>query len=219
MKIKLHRFAILSLLSVFSSFHARNVIAEEQPADSKVKAAEKLDISEFSKLKVSPEKADIKLNTELEGLLSKMEAACKKSQMVFKPLSVAQMNFKPSDGTHTPRWNAEHLYGRQLQFFSQIYHSIDPENFEVVELYPAQMPKDYVAAHPEWSGEKEAEQMKKISRYIRTYAYLLNDLDLDKKVEGTNWSPRKLCQVMTAHFAEHTANVQKKFKLADWPSN
>jgi len=49
----------------------------------------------------------------LRELFDRMEAANRRSQDVFRKLSTAQMNFQPSNGTHTPRWNAEHMAGRQ----------------------------------------------------------------------------------------------------------
>jgi hypothetical protein len=77
----------------------------------------------------------------LSEMFDRMEAANRRSQDVFRKLSAAQMSFKPSNGTHTPRWNAEHMAGRQLLFFSQIYHALDP-SIPVVNLNPRQMPKD-----------------------------------------------------------------------------
>ena len=58
-----------------------------------------------------------KMNAELEQEFNAMEAACSESQEVFAKLSTNQMNFKPSNGTHTPRWNTEHMMGRQLSSF------------------------------------------------------------------------------------------------------
>ncbi|WP_146580536.1 hypothetical protein [Neorhodopirellula pilleata] len=65
------------------------------------------------------------------------------------------MSFRPSDGTHTPRWNAEHMAGRQLLFFSQIYHALD-SRIPVVDRNPQQMPADYEARNLIWSGKEEA---------------------------------------------------------------
>ena len=67
------------------------------------------------------------MSEELADLFANKEAACEKSRSVFAKLSVDQMNFKPANGTHTPRWNTEHMMGRELGFFSKIYHAIDPE--------------------------------------------------------------------------------------------
>ena len=174
---------------------------------------------------------------ELAKLLGKMDAACRASQEVFAPLSAHQMNWQPPNGSHTPRWNAEHMMGRQLGFFSEIYAAIAnkpsfvPPNFRLneqeireaytviphLDLNPAQMPPDYTAAHPDWDGAEEARQMERANAYVRRFAYLLDDLDLDAKAPGSFWTPRKLLEQMDRHFGEHTANVKKKFELEDWP--
>lgn len=155
-------------------------------------------------------------SVELAELFSKMESACRDSQHVFAPLSVGQMNFRPSNGTHTPRWNAEHMQGRQLQFFTQIYSALDPA-IPVIDLNPAQMPADYQAFHPDWSGAEEAMQMERASALVERFAYLLDGVDLDEPAPGSRWTLRRLLGQMERHYGEHTANVQKKFELADWP--
>ena len=153
----------------------------------------------------------------LVELFDRMEAANRRSQDVFRQLSVEQMNFKPSNGTHTPRWNAEHMAGRQLLFFSQIYHALD-ERIPVVDWNPRQMPKDYEARHPEWSGKDEARSMQRVDDFCRRYAYLLEDVGLDDKPPATPWpSLKALLLQMERHYDEHTANVKKKFELPDWP--
>ena len=154
----------------------------------------------------------------LKELFDRMEAANRKSQDVFRQLSVEQMNFRPANGTHTPRWNAEHMAGRQLLFFSQIYHALDP-NIPVVDWNPRQMPKDYKARNPGWSGKQEARFMQRVDDFCRRYAYLLNDSQLDTKPPATSWpSLRALLLQMEKHYDEHTANVKKKFELPDWPN-
>lgn len=155
---------------------------------------------------------------ELAELLKKMRASCEKSQKVFRPLSAEQMNWRPPNGTHTPRWNAEHLMGRQLLFFSQIYAAIDPERHEAIDLNPAQMPAHYEAGHSGWTGEEEAERMLRVSDYVQGHAYLLEGLDLDAKAPGSRWKLRALLKQMDRHFTEHTANVVKKMKLPAWPA-
>ncbi len=154
---------------------------------------------------------------EITDLLDRKEAACRESQKVFAALSTAQMNFKPSNGSHTPRWNTEHMMGRELQFFSQIFHAVD-DSIPVMNLNPKQMPPDYRAKHADWTGNEEARQMERVAAFTRRYAYLLKDLPLDKKAPGSFWTPRKLLLQMIRHYSEHTANVQKKFNLPDWPS-
>ncbi|MFN3192700.1 MAG: DinB family protein [Aureliella sp.] len=153
----------------------------------------------------------------LRDLFDHMEASNRRSQDVFRALSTNQMNFKPSNGSHTPRWNAEHMAGRQLLFFSQIYHAIDPE-IPVFNWNPAQMPADYKARHSDWSGKDEARMMQRVDDFCRRYAYLLKDVSLDEKPPATSWpSLRALLLQMERHYDEHTANVKKKFDLPDWP--
>ncbi|MEO1498123.1 MAG: DinB family protein [Planctomycetota bacterium] len=156
-------------------------------------------------------------NEELAELFAAMEASCEASQEVFRPLSAGQMNWRPPDGSHTPRWNAEHMTGRQLLFFSQIYAAIDPETHRVVDINPQQMPADYEAAHSDWTGDQEAAQMQAVSEYVRGFAALLEGEDLDTKAPGSRWTLRGLLKQMDRHFEEHTANVKKKFALDGWP--
>ncbi len=157
------------------------------------------------------------LPKEWAELFAAREQACRDSQQVFAELSAAQMNFKPSDGTHTPRWNAEHMMGRELGFFSQIYTELNTD-IHHLDLNPKQMPPDYVAAHPDWSGTEEARQMERVSAFTRRYAYLLDGLELDQQAPGSRWTPRALLKQMAKHYNEHTANVKKKFELPDWPA-
>lgn len=154
---------------------------------------------------------------ELAELFQRMEHSCEASQQVFAKLSTGQMNWKPSNGTHTPRWNTEHMMGRQLLFFSQIYHAIDPA-IPALNLNPKQMPEDYQYAHADWSGAEEARQMQRVSRFARRFSYLINDLDVDKRAPGSRWpSLKTLLLQMERHYSEHTANTVKKFDLPDWP--
>lgn len=155
---------------------------------------------------------------DLATLLDKMDAACQASQEVFAPLSAEQLNWRPPNGTHTPRWNAEHMLGRQLGFFSQIYSAIDPETFTHIDLNPKQMPDDYQPAHPDWDGAEQARQMQRASAYVHRFAYLLDGVDLDAKAPGSFWTPRRLLKQMDRHFAEHTGNVEQKFTLEGWPA-
>ncbi|MCA9260390.1 MAG: DinB family protein [Planctomycetales bacterium] len=174
-----------------------------------------------------PQRQDVDAVALLEGptpvpvhlreLFDRMEAANRRSQDVFRKLSTAQMNFTPSNGTHTPRWNAEHMAGRQLLFFSQIYHSLDPR-IPVIDWNPAQMPPDYKPRHPEWGGKEEARSMQRVDDFCRRYAYLLETTPLDAKPPATNWpSLKALLLQMERHYDEHTANVVKKFDRPDWP--
>ena len=157
------------------------------------------------------------LPVELERLMAAKEASCNASQEVFAKLSTAQMNFRPGNGSHTPRWNAEHMMGRELLFFSQIFHAQD-KAIPIMDLNPKQMPPDYVFRHPEWTGEEEARQMQRVAAFTSRFAYLLKDLPLDQKAPGSNWVLRGLLRQMDRHYSEHTANVKKKFELENWPS-
>ncbi len=159
-----------------------------------------------------------KMSEELEELFHAMEQANTDSQKVFAKLSVNQLNFKPANGTHTPRWNAEHMMGRQLLFFSQIYHAIDP-TIPVIDLNPKQMPPDYVFKHPDWDGQEEARQMQRVSDFTRRFAYLLDGVELDKKAPDSRWTLFGLLKQMQRHYGEHTANTIKKFELAEWPES
>ncbi len=164
------------------------------------------------------EHAEWRATGEFGSVLEKMAASNKASREVFAKLSAEQMSWRPPNGTHTPRWNVEHMAGYQLLFFSQIYAAIDPEHHKPIDIRPKQMPADYQAVHPDWTGEQEAAQMQRVSDYIQGHAYLLEGLDLDAKPPATHWPTlRALLKRMESHYAEHTANVVKKFELAGWP--
>ena len=157
------------------------------------------------------------MSEKLTQLFAKKEAACEKSRSVFAKLSVNQLNFKPANGTHTPRWNTEHMMGRELMFFSQIYHAVDPE-VPVMNLNPAQMPNKYKFAHPDWTGEEEARQTERVEAFTRRFAYLLDGMKLNKKAKGSRfWTPKSLLAQMERHYKEHTDNVVDKMKLEGWP--
>ena len=161
--------------------------------------------------------APSKMPNEMEVLFAAMEKASSDSQRVFTQLSTKQMNFKPGNGTHTPRWNAEHMMGRQLLFFSRIYGAQDT-SIPVMDLNPQQMPPDYVFAHPDWEGHEESRQMQRVVEFTRRFAYLLAGMDLDSKAPGSRWpSLRALLNQMHRHYSEHTANTVKKFDLPGWP--
>jgi len=158
-----------------------------------------------------------RMSDQLKTLFKKKEVSCQASQKFFAGLSVEQMNFKPDNGTHTPRWNPEHMMGRELLFFSQIYNAVDP-TIPVMDLNPKQMPKDYKFAHADWTGAEEARQMHRVEAFTRRFAYLLDGVDLDKRAPGSRfWTPRKLLEQMERHYNEHTANVKKKMELPGWP--
>ena len=189
-----------------------NFIAVSGVSKKKVRKSE----PQWVKISAQPWKMS---DSELSALFERKESSCARSRAVFAGLSVDQMNFVPGDGSHTPRWNSEHMMGRELLFFSQIYHSIDPE-IPVMNLNPKQMPADYVAAHVDWSGQEEALLTLRVEAFTRRFAYLLKDLPLDKKTKGSKmWSPRGLLQQMERHYKQHTDNVKKKMKLENWPKD
>ena len=158
-----------------------------------------------------------KMSGELKQLFAKKEASCQTSRAMFAKLSINQLNFKPSDGSHTPRWNTEHMMGRELLFFSQIYHAVDPW-IAVMDLNPRQMPNQYSFAHPNWSGAEEAAQTERVQAFTRRFAYLLDGMDLDQKAKGSRfWTPRGLLEQMDRHYKQHSDNVIKKMKLENWP--
>jgi L-ascorbate metabolism protein UlaG (beta-lactamase superfamily) len=154
--------------------------------------------------------------TELAELFAEKDAANARARAVFEPLSVAQMNHRPSDASHTPRWNAEHLMGAELEIFSRLYNSVDP-SFPVIDLRPLQMPEDYVAAHPDWDGAEEARQLERVALLVRRHAHLLRDIDLDEPFGDDSMTLRGALELMAHHYGEHAANVRKKFALPDWP--
>jgi len=159
-----------------------------------------------------------KMPADLAREFAGMEKASSDSQKVFAKLSVQQLNFKPANGTHTPRWNAEHMMGRQLLFFSQIYHHQQPV-IPALDLNPKQMPKDYVFAHPGWNGVEEARQMERVSQFTRRFAYLLDGMPLNRKAPGSGWPTlQALLSQMQRHYGEHTANTVKKFSLPGFPA-
>ncbi|MEP3479138.1 MAG: DinB family protein [Fuerstiella sp.] len=175
--------------------------------------SKKTDGYQFFSLADKPEA----MPTELADLFLRMESSCAQSQKVFAKLSTSQMNWKPSNGTHTPRWNTEHMMGRQLLFFSQIYKALDPA-IPALNLNPKQMPADYKYAHQDWTGAEEALQMERVSKFTRRFAYLMHDLDVNRRAPGSRWPTLKaLLLQMENHYSEHTANTVKKFDLEDWP--
>lgn len=180
-----------------------------------VSRSEPTSTSKWVKLSENPWSMDAALG----DLFDKKEAACKSSRAVFKELSVNQLNFRPSNGTHTPRWNTEHMMGRELLFFSQIYHAMD-SSIPILDLNPKQMPPDYRPAHEDWTGLEESMQMERVESFTRRFAYLLNGMDLNKTAKGSAfWTPKALLKQMEAHYKEHTANVVKKKELPDWPKD
>lgn len=163
------------------------------------------------------------LSPETRKLFMDLKKAAEASADVFAALSVEQLNFRPANGTHTPRWNAEHMAAVHESFFSRLYHSID-DRIKVINDFPKQMPDDYKAAHPTWDGEKEAGRIRRAEAFARRYAYLLKDTDMTADLEkgilpGFFKTPESLLKIVAGHYGEHTANVKKKFDAEGWPKS
>ncbi len=156
---------------------------------------------------------------KLGALLKSIDRKNARSQETFAPLSANQMNHKPSNGTHAPRWNVEHMAGTELAFFTAVYAAANP-SIPAWRSFPAQMPPDYVPAHPEWTGAEEARRMQRVAALRNRFAYLLDGMDLDQLPRGGPafaQSLQGMCEIVANHYDEHTAHVHKKFKLPDWP--
>lgn len=157
---------------------------------------------------------------ELAALFNKKEADAAASMAVFAPMSADQMNHSPANGTHTPRWNVEHMTGIELGFFSGVYANLDPE-LRPINRRPAQMPPQYEAREPSWTGAEEARQIERTQRYTRRFAYLLDGLPLDELPKGAPRMAKSLSGLfglMSNHYPEHTAHVVEKTQQPDWPA-
>ena len=210
--MKFWTLILVGLVSVPSAW----LSAQDAVVDKTSKDAPKLTAEGEVEGVAPPADAD-DLPQEIKDLLKPLQEANEASRKVFEPLTAEQLNFRPSDGSHTARWNAEHLAGSQLLFVSEVYHSLDPR-IPVFKLTPKQMPKDYAPRHPEWSGKQEADWMRRVDRFTRRYAGLLKDVDLDAKPPaGPFPTYRAMLTGLAKHYQQHTANVEKKFKDPQWP--
>lgn len=154
----------------------------------------------------------------LRAKFLELATAVESSAKVFEKLSPQQMNHRPANGSHTPRWNAEHNRGVQWKFFSQIYHELD-STVDVVNEMPKQKPDDYQAKHADWTGKQEADHTRKMMAFCIEKSGLLSDLQLDQKAPNNRWPTLgAFMDKMIDHHGEHTANVVKKFDAADWPN-
>ena len=181
-------------------------------------AAERGQASEQPTRLIAMKNSAMKLPAKLESLLVAKEAESEKTARVFESMSANQLNWKPPNGTHTPRWNTEHMMGRELLFFSQMFHQQNDE-IPVIDRNPKQMPKDYKADHPEWTGREEARRIRRVAKFTRDYAYLISDLPMDKKAPGSNWTPERLLKQMDFHYGDHTGKTKLKFDLPEWPKD
>ncbi|MBN1490358.1 MAG: MBL fold metallo-hydrolase [Phycisphaerae bacterium] len=131
-------------------------------------------------------------------------------------ISDAQLDHRPSDGTHTIRWNFEHTTARELGFFSQIYHAIDPE-IPVINWNPAQMPPDFVPWHPDWGTQEMVRHVRRIEGFTERFSYLLADAPPTMRIENTHFSIKYLTALIVGHYQNHTGKAVHKFTLPDWP--
>lgn len=152
----------------------------------------------------------------MDAQLTKLEGAARKWAKVYEPLSVNQMNHRPSNGTHTPRWNIEHMASRQMFFLTSLYHAADA-SFPHIKLDPKQMPPDYKARHPDWDGAEEARRVYRTCAFVRRFAYLFHDQNLDQPPVGGRIRFNAIVPQLTRHYPEHTRNVLDKMELDDWP--
>ncbi|MHC4443495.1 MAG: MBL fold metallo-hydrolase [Planctomycetota bacterium] len=133
-------------------------------------------------------------------------------------VSKAQLDHKPANGTHTIRWNFEHTTGRELKFFSEVYHVLDPE-IPVIDWNPAQMPPDFKPRYPEWNTVEMVRHVQRVGAFTDRFSYLLADIPVEKKIKGTRFSVRSLSDLMVRHYRDHTAKAVSKFTLSDWPKH
>ena len=153
---------------------------------------------------------------ELAESFRKKETMGRECTKTYRDLSIGQLNHVPSNGTHCPRWNSEHITTTELNFFSSIYSRIDPM-IPNVNMKPAQTPPDYVPAQPNWDGAEEARQFERVMAFARRFAYLLDGVEMTDKPAGSPWKMDKLFMRMETHYKHHTDKVLEKFKLSDWP--
>ncbi len=131
-------------------------------------------------------------------------------------VSKTQLDWKPSDGTHTIRWNFEHTTARELGLFSQIYHALDPE-IPVINWNPAQMPPDFKPRRPDWDTHEMVRHVRRVGAFTERFSYLLADTPPTMRIEGTRFSMDYVTNLILGHYENHTTKAVKKFRLADWP--
>lgn len=152
----------------------------------------------------------------MDVLLTGLESAAGEWAAVFEPLSINQMNHRPANGTHTPRWNVEHMASRQMFFLTLLYNWADP-TFPHLRLDPAQMPPDYKPLHPDWTGAEEARRIYRTCAFVRRFAYTFNGKDLNQPAPGGRINFNAIVLQLTRHYPDHTRNVLEKMELDDWP--
>lgn len=153
-----------------------------------------------------------------EGLARIREARSSLAATVAS-LTVEQLDHKPSNGTHTVRWNAEHTAGSELIFMSLVFRHSN-EALPIIRVTPAQQPADYSPAHPDWTAAEEAAHMRRTGEFAERFAYLFDGIDPDEERYPAFFkSLNGLFDLMHNHYNRHHEQVKKKFELADWPKN
>ena len=163
--------------------------------------------------------ADYKPVKPLEAVTQSLEAMRRDRQALIDALgkvSKAQLDHKPSDKTHTIRWNFEHTTMIELAGFSQMFHAVDAE-VPVINWRPAQMPPDFKPRRPDWDTAEMVRQVKRVQGFVERFSYLLAETPPEVEIEGTRFSLKSQSNRMIGHYKNHTTKAVKKFDLPDWP--
>jgi len=155
---------------------------------------------------------------ELGALLDAMTASATTAARAFAPLTVEQLNHVPADGTHSPRWNPEHMAGQQIFSFLQFFSTKDSA-FRIEDPRPAGTPAKYVAKNPDWTAQEVVREIERTQEFAMRFAYLLAEIDLDAKPESGGWSLSTMLKRMQWHWGHHTGKLPSKMALPDWPSS
>jgi L-ascorbate metabolism protein UlaG (beta-lactamase superfamily) len=158
----------------------------------------------------------VKLRPDLERALLALRGDRQTLIDELGGLTREQLDHKPSDGSHTIRWNFEHTTARELGFFSQVYAQLDPE-IPVINWNPAQMPIDYTPRHPDWGPEEMVRHVRRIGAFTERFSYLLHDTPPTLRIEGTRFPIEYLTAMVVGHYQNHTTKAVHKFTLPDWP--
>lgn len=138
---------------------------------------------------------------------------------LIEQMTPAQLDHRPSNGTHTVRWNAEHTAGAEMIFATIVFRDADP-TFPLVRISPAQQPADYTPNHPDWSAAEEAAHMRRVGEFVERFAYLLDGVDPNEERYPVFFkSLNGLYELLANHYRSHHESVLKKFELEDWPGN
>lgn len=159
---------------------------------------------------------------EMAVLEARATESSRAAQKLIRSMTERQLDHRPADGTHTVRWNAEHMMSAELFFFTSAYEAID-ESIPKIALFPEQKPADYRPANPRWTPAEEARQMERARALVRRFAYLLDGLPLDELPEGAPRFLRSLegmwRQPAAEHYAHHAEMIREKSNLPDWPTD